>query len=220
MTTNEDPGVAESGLGVGEPVTKDMSAREPTAEERESLAAAEVAMTKAEIAVRERLMERAAAFQGLGGNSGHGHVVPRPDGVKARCGGPGICAECSREAARTYSPPTTVPANPEPIPDQVLTPLSAQALAHDFVMANADARWSITEIVMFASRVADFEKAIRAPLEAICNDAIALLDAQVVGWRESGNLAQTASYESVARHLRQRLAAALAGVPKEATDGE
>lgn len=29
----------------------------------------------------------------------HGHVVPRPDGMKARCGGPAICAQCAREAA-------------------------------------------------------------------------------------------------------------------------
>jgi len=33
-------------------------------------------------------------------NVGHGHVFPRPDGVKARCGGPVICAECARDAAR------------------------------------------------------------------------------------------------------------------------
>jgi hypothetical protein len=33
-------------------------------------------------------------------NTGHGHVRPRPDGVRARCGGPGMCAECSRELAR------------------------------------------------------------------------------------------------------------------------
>lgn len=32
-------------------------------------------------------------------NRGHGHVHPRPDGAKARCGGPGICSECSREQA-------------------------------------------------------------------------------------------------------------------------
>jgi len=32
-------------------------------------------------------------------NVGHGHVRPRPDGVKARCGGPGLCSVCSREAA-------------------------------------------------------------------------------------------------------------------------
>jgi hypothetical protein len=30
---------------------------------------------------------------------GHGHVVPNPDGSKARCGGPVLCAECAREQA-------------------------------------------------------------------------------------------------------------------------
>lgn len=33
-------------------------------------------------------------------DSRHGHVVPRPDGAKARCGGPAICAQCAREAAQ------------------------------------------------------------------------------------------------------------------------
>lgn len=36
-------------------------------------------------------------------NTGHGHVVPRDDGVKARCGGPAICAVCQREAASIVS---------------------------------------------------------------------------------------------------------------------
>jgi hypothetical protein len=35
-----------------------------------------------------------------GMNTGHGHVNPRPDGVKTRCGGPGICAECARDYVR------------------------------------------------------------------------------------------------------------------------
>jgi hypothetical protein len=30
--------------------------------------------------------------------SGHGHVIPRQDGVKARCGGPALCSECAAEA--------------------------------------------------------------------------------------------------------------------------
>jgi len=30
---------------------------------------------------------------------GHGHVLPRPDGLKARCGGPALCIVCAREAA-------------------------------------------------------------------------------------------------------------------------
>ena len=32
-------------------------------------------------------------------NTGHGHVRPRPDGVKARCGGPALCGVCARERA-------------------------------------------------------------------------------------------------------------------------
>jgi hypothetical protein len=36
-------------------------------------------------------------------NTGHGHVRKRPDGVRMRCGGPGICAVCSREAAAVKS---------------------------------------------------------------------------------------------------------------------
>jgi hypothetical protein len=31
---------------------------------------------------------------------GHGHVVPRSDGVKARCGGPAMCGDCAKELAR------------------------------------------------------------------------------------------------------------------------
>lgn len=29
---------------------------------------------------------------------GHGHVYPRSDGVRARCGGPGMCKRCSVDA--------------------------------------------------------------------------------------------------------------------------
>lgn len=30
-------------------------------------------------------------------NTGHGHVNPRPDGMRARCGGPAICSVCASE---------------------------------------------------------------------------------------------------------------------------
>lgn len=33
-------------------------------------------------------------------NHGHGHVFERPDGMRARCGGPGICSECAKDLAR------------------------------------------------------------------------------------------------------------------------
>jgi hypothetical protein len=36
---------------------------------------------------------------GVGSNTGHGHVWERPDGMKARCGGPGLCDVCSRALA-------------------------------------------------------------------------------------------------------------------------
>lgn len=29
----------------------------------------------------------------------HGHVTPRPDGQRARCGGPRICQKCALESA-------------------------------------------------------------------------------------------------------------------------
>ncbi|HHF0065706.1 TPA: hypothetical protein ACPHS5_005937, partial [Pseudomonas aeruginosa] len=35
-----------------------------------------------------------------GANVGHGHVFPRADGVKMRCGGPGLCSECTADASR------------------------------------------------------------------------------------------------------------------------
>ena len=35
-------------------------------------------------------------------NSGHGHVHRRPDGVRMRCGGPGVCSECSRDLAMAW----------------------------------------------------------------------------------------------------------------------
>jgi hypothetical protein len=31
-------------------------------------------------------------------NVGHGHVFSRPDGVRARCGGPGMCDTCNADA--------------------------------------------------------------------------------------------------------------------------
>ena len=33
-------------------------------------------------------------------NSGHGHVYPRPDGQRARCGGPRMCSVCAADLAR------------------------------------------------------------------------------------------------------------------------
>lgn len=37
---------------------------------------------------------------GPGTNTGHGHVWERPDGTIAKCGGPGVCTECSKDQAQ------------------------------------------------------------------------------------------------------------------------
>lgn len=36
----------------------------------------------------------------VSGSVGHGHVYERPDGAKARCGGPGFCQQCSQDKFR------------------------------------------------------------------------------------------------------------------------
>ena len=40
-----------------------------------------------------------------GTNSGHGHIYARPDGIKVRCGGPGICPECAHDREQLYHIP-------------------------------------------------------------------------------------------------------------------
>lgn len=47
----------------------------------------------------------------LAKSQGHGHVVPRPDGARARCGGPGICGVC-RDEARELADRSPVPSAP------------------------------------------------------------------------------------------------------------
>jgi hypothetical protein len=36
-------------------------------------------------------------FSKIGTNAGHGHAWPRPDGVRARCGGVVLCRECAAD---------------------------------------------------------------------------------------------------------------------------
>lgn len=48
-----------------------------------------------------------------GTNVGHGHVFPRADGVKMRCGGPALCSECAADAYRARA----ALAQPSPAPE-------------------------------------------------------------------------------------------------------
>jgi hypothetical protein len=50
-----------------------------------------------------------------GTNTGHGHVWPRPDGIKARCGGPPFCTVCITDLiALRHATTSQSRANPEP----------------------------------------------------------------------------------------------------------
>jgi hypothetical protein len=85
-----DHGMAEIKVGFGGGVTKHMLA---------------AVLSLGQQAVAEEAGRHAAGEQEAtvrlpdARNLGHGHVRPRADGAKARCGGPGICPECSRERA-------------------------------------------------------------------------------------------------------------------------
>ncbi|MGU5243995.1 hypothetical protein [Pseudomonas aeruginosa] len=46
------------------------------------------------------LRDPPAPVEQAGANVGHGHVFPRADGVKMRCGGPALCSECAADAYR------------------------------------------------------------------------------------------------------------------------
>jgi hypothetical protein len=61
------------------------------------------------------------------GNFGHGWVHERPDGLRARCGGPGLCPECSIEAQRLAQQQLNETPHPVQIdlPDDVLEGLNA-----------------------------------------------------------------------------------------------
>lgn len=48
----------------------------------------------------------------------HGHVTPRADGTKARCGGPAICSVCAAELAALTPAAPTPPAAPVNTPEQ------------------------------------------------------------------------------------------------------
>ena len=49
-------------------------------------------------------------------NTGHGHVHPRPDGLRVRCGGPAVCTYCAADYVihnrRRITPTPLVPLPP------------------------------------------------------------------------------------------------------------
>ncbi|EPO7724306.1 hypothetical protein [Pseudomonas aeruginosa] len=63
------------------------------------------------------------AVEQAGTNVGHGHVFPRADGVKMRCGGPGLCSECTADASRARAALAQPSAALPPFAEKVLAKL-------------------------------------------------------------------------------------------------
>ncbi|HHN0727766.1 TPA: hypothetical protein ACRMF9_006565, partial [Pseudomonas aeruginosa] len=63
------------------------------------------------------------AVEQAGANVGHGHVLPRADGVKMRCGGPGLCSECTADASRARAALAQPSAALPPFAEKVLAKL-------------------------------------------------------------------------------------------------
>lgn len=57
------------------------------------------------------------AVEQAGTNVGHGHVFPRADGVKMRCGGPALCSECAADAYRARAALAQPSPPPHPAPE-------------------------------------------------------------------------------------------------------
>ncbi|WP_071556473.1 hypothetical protein [Pseudomonas aeruginosa] len=75
------------------------------------------------------------AVEQAGANVGHGHVFPRADGVKMRCGGPALCSECAADAYRARA----ALAQPSPLQAE-------QPTADDYEEVLADHRRLVREL--------------------------------------------------------------------------
>lgn len=134
-------------------------------------------------------------------NSGHGHVYPRPDGAKARCGGPRICLKCAADQRQvdvnTEAHPVTAPPSASWPPIQPGAPITEPCIAvpAEFPGTEAEAialavAGAVASLVSRAEKAevwaADLESALRALVdtyprtsfassEAYLEEAVALL---------------------------------------------
>ncbi|WP_205870909.1 hypothetical protein [Pseudomonas aeruginosa] len=84
------------------------------------------------------------AVEQAGANVGHGHVFPRADGVKMRCGGPGLCSECTADASRARA----ALAQPSPPPH----PASELDFSRPLETENGDpVKWICADVIEYKS---------------------------------------------------------------------
>lgn len=91
-------------------------------------------------------MTNPTALNVVGTNTGHGHVWERPDGVRMRCGGPGMCAVCSADLARMANKEKSAPVPPS---SKTVTPARLRNVA-DWLMHGCDVGHAAVELRMLA----------------------------------------------------------------------
>lgn len=102
------------------------------------------------------------AVEQAGTNVGHGHVFPRADGVKMRCGGPGLCSECTADASRARA----ALAQPSPVRSSLLINGYQLRAALDFIAPDGTAEQLESEAcIEWRQQDADF---LEAGLYAFC----------------------------------------------------
>jgi|GEM_PF-3054365 len=133
--------------------------------------------------------------------TGHGHVRPREDGVKARCGGPGMCSVCSIEAVQ-YAKDAALAIAAENA-DATIARLTARVAALEGVATAAH--------FLFAFHHQG--RAIREPArdeDGLCQWRITDLDPSIWGLLDSAELglwnalSNLPTSPSAARHARWR----------------
>ncbi|HEJ2229588.1 TPA: hypothetical protein SL283_000222 [Pseudomonas aeruginosa] len=102
------------------------------------------------------------AVEQAGANVGHGHVFPRADGVKMRCGGPALCSECAADAYRARA----ALAQPSPVRSSLLINGYQLRAALDFIAPDGTAEQLKSEAcIEWRQQDADF---LEAGLYAFC----------------------------------------------------
>lgn len=97
---------------------------------------------------------------------GHGHVTPRPDGYKARCGGPAMCHVCQAEQARLPETRMEPPPMPAVKPARVATAPTMSEVAHGLRVTRAEIDLIVSD-PMSADHVEVSKRALRRWRDAI-----------------------------------------------------
>lgn len=168
------------------------------------------------------------------GNWGHGHVYVRPDGARARCGGPALCAECAKDAARKAasegayfdgSTPTAGSTEAWSGTTDAVQPNTVDVILPDDVMAELDAVADAVAmpLVMLAARLTgERETAERRArdAEALNNRLLRAIQSMVDSWPQTSWGVSEEARDTAQALLDEIVEGATMGSPEQPTEQE